>query len=161
PVLAAPPSTAYRVRKFVRRHWTAVGAGAALLLLTVSAAIALTVLWQRAQHESGRARAEANKAEIIATFLERTLAAGDTWEAGRLDTALLKKMMDQSAQRVRSGELAGAPEAELRLRLSIGRVYRIIGEHAAAHQMLDLTRALADLVAPGDTPLMDDVLAQD
>src|SRR5262249_38476925 len=78
--------------------------------------------------------------------MEKTLASVDPWRSGGLETTLLKNTMDDAARRILAGELKAAP-TELRLRLSIGNVYKTIAEFQDAHNMLDPT---VDLVPPGD-----------
>jgi WD40 repeat protein/tRNA A-37 threonylcarbamoyl transferase component Bud32 len=68
-VVAAPPSTAYRMRKFVRRHRVGVIAASLVALVLVLGVIGTTggMLW--ALREKGRANQEAAKA-TLATRLE-------------------------------------------------------------------------------------------
>jgi tetratricopeptide (TPR) repeat protein len=55
-------------------------------------------------------------------------------------------MMDRSAERIRTGDLAESPEAEVTLRLTIGEVYRLLSDFDRAEQMfapaVDLARSL-------------------
>jgi len=81
-VTAAPPSTAYRMRKFVRRN-RALVLGAAV----VSSALivgAITTLWQAsvARREAMAARSAENDARRIAAFQARMLEQIDTTSAG-------------------------------------------------------------------------------
>jgi tetratricopeptide (TPR) repeat protein/tRNA A-37 threonylcarbamoyl transferase component Bud32 len=72
PVEACPPSAGYRLRKFVRRHWRALGAASAFVLLLVTAVVTLTVAlvvvnWERQEKEAalkaeGRRRKQARAA---------------------------------------------------------------------------------------------------
>jgi tetratricopeptide (TPR) repeat protein len=77
PVLAAPPSRAYRLKKFVRKHRAAVGAAGLVLLALVAGVIGTTIgliearrqkqvavaEWDRAEGEAARAEAERVRAE--------------------------------------------------------------------------------------------------
>ncbi len=68
PVLAAPPSRAYRARKFIRRHRAGVAASAvALAALIAGLAVAL---WQAgvAAHERDEANARRKETEQVAEF---------------------------------------------------------------------------------------------
>ena len=63
PVLARPPSQAYRLRKFVRRNRGSVVAAATIVLLLVAGIIGVTIQWreaiyQRIQAEAAQAAAE-------------------------------------------------------------------------------------------------------
>jgi hypothetical protein len=59
PVLAGPPSAAYRTRKFVRRHTLGVGVATAGVLVLVGFAATMTVQANRIAHERDRADQEA------------------------------------------------------------------------------------------------------
>jgi formylglycine-generating enzyme required for sulfatase activity len=49
PVTAGPPSTAYRIRKFVRRYRGLVTAGIGMLLLLLAGVVTSTLFWVRAE----------------------------------------------------------------------------------------------------------------
>jgi serine/threonine protein kinase/tetratricopeptide (TPR) repeat protein len=165
PVTAHPPSATYRISKFVRKHRLQVAAlsaiGAALVLGLAGTA------WQanRASHQrdialaarDGESRqrqsaeAERDKAKAIAAFMSETLeGAGPSVARGR-DITMLKEMMDSAASRIEKGELKGAPEAELRLRGTIGHTYRELALYADAARMLESAVALSRSVYPGDS----------
>ncbi len=170
-VLAAPPSTAYRLKKFVRRNRAPVFAAAAVLVALI-AGITGTA-WQAreaarerdaareserqqallrekadalaASEASLRSAAEASqrRAELIADFMNNTLeGAGPSVALGR-DTTMLKEMMDSAAARIEAGELKATPEAELRLRGTIGQTYRQLALYPEAAKMLEPAVALA------------------
>ncbi|MBA2354150.1 MAG: serine/threonine protein kinase [Acidobacteria bacterium] len=145
PVLAAPPSAAYRAKKFVTRHRGGVLVAAALV-----AALGLGVVgvaWQ-----ASRARAERDKAQLIAEFMGETLqAVGPSVARGR-DTTMLKEMMDLAAARIEKGDLRNAPEAELRLRGTIGRTYTELSQSEGASTMLEPAVPLARKLFSGDHP---------
>jgi len=62
PVLACPPSTGYRMRKFVRRHRGSVAAAALVLMVLLAGTVGTTWGMVRAQN----ARFAANNARILA-----------------------------------------------------------------------------------------------
>jgi eukaryotic-like serine/threonine-protein kinase len=143
PVLAAPPSVVYRTRKLVRRHRAAFVVSASFVLLLASAAAVSAGLWLRAEGQALQARRERDQFEKIAREMESTWDGLSADVARGRDTTLLRELMQKSAERIRNGELAAAPEAELRMRLTIGRVYWALGEYVLAHEMLDPTPVLA------------------
>jgi eukaryotic-like serine/threonine-protein kinase len=89
PVLARPPSRAYRLQKYVRRHrvGVAIGSGLVLLLLSFAAAMAVQVkriaeerdradAWLRySSEETGKAHREAAVAQRTADSLTRIVAS--------------------------------------------------------------------------------------
>jgi hypothetical protein len=63
PVLAGPPTAAYRLRKFLRRHQAPVLAAAVVVLALVAGVIGTTIGLLRANHAEDEARANAWTAE--------------------------------------------------------------------------------------------------
>jgi len=62
PILAAPPTLAYRARKSLRRHWKAFATVAAFVALLIAATIVSSFLAVRATTEAERATGEAHRA---------------------------------------------------------------------------------------------------
>lgn len=62
--------------------------------------------------------------------------AGPSVARGR-DATMLREMMDAAAARMARGDLQTAPEAELRLRLTIGDAYRELAAFEPARAMLE------------------------
>jgi serine/threonine protein kinase/tetratricopeptide (TPR) repeat protein len=128
-VIAAPPSRAYLLRKFVRRNRVPVGAAAAVALAIVAGAAA--VAWQAsiARDERDRARvaeeeqrARAAELKVVAEFQARMLsgidvvAAGDRLMAGLRDqfAAAIEDASGGDAASVRSNRIDAFSD-ELRL----------------------------------------------
>ncbi len=68
PILARPPSTSYRISKFVRKNRIAVGVLAAFIVLLMVALGVTTILYLRAEVEARRVKLET--AEIEAVLLD-------------------------------------------------------------------------------------------
>jgi tetratricopeptide (TPR) repeat protein len=73
PIEARPPSTAYRVRKFVRRNRALVASVASILLVLVLGIVSTTTLAIIARNERVRAEGEAKRAQEANEKLEKTL----------------------------------------------------------------------------------------
>ncbi len=133
PVLARPPSAAYRLRKFAKRHKVGVAVASAVVFGIVSAAVGLTY----ALFESNRQRALAERArdesEAVTAFLSKMLAAADPRERGR-DTPV-GDLLDAASASIGS-EFVGAPLVEAELRATMGSAYRALGDYAAAEENL-------------------------
>ncbi len=141
PVLAAPPSTTYKLRKLVRRHRTLFASLSAVAAVLIGATVVSTSLFVKAERESARARVETRKSEQVATFLTDMLrGVGPAVARGR-DTQMLREILDTTAERV-GAELADQPEVEATLRTVLGTTYRDLGEYAVAEPHL---LAAADL----------------
>ncbi len=72
PVLASPPSTIYRARKFVGRHRAAVGTIAGFIAVILIGLVTSLTMWRRAEAEGANAkfRLEAARAEVVRNFEE-------------------------------------------------------------------------------------------
>lgn len=139
PVSAGPPSRIYVIRKFVQRNRGAVLTGALVILLLLGSSIGMTGLYLRAEKE-------AEKAGKFAEFMDQTLEGVGAVVARGRDTTMLKELMDNAAKRIDMGELTANQGAELRLRLTIGAVYREIAEFKAAERMLAPVVDLAERI---------------
>lgn len=140
PVEARAPTAAYRVKKFYQRNKLGVVASMVFgTLLMTGLALAVLGLVQ-ARRQAAIARTEAARSDQIAKFLTSMLAGVGPGVAQGNDTALLRSIMDQTAERVGS-ELADQPEIEAELCETLATVYRDIGELESALTMFE--RALA------------------
>ena len=163
-VAAAPPSKAYKAKKFVRRNRPLVFAIGAVTVSLVAGVIAFA--WQ-ARVASGQrdlavqareaeakqrqtAEAERDRAARVAEFMSDTLAgAGPSVARGR-DVTMLREMMDVAAARLDKGELKSAPDAELSLRATIGTTYNELSAMPEAKRVLEDGLKLARATHPGD-----------
>ena len=144
PIAARPASAWYQTKKFAQRHKaTVVGLATAFVLLCVGLVV---TSWQAA-----KARKERDRAQKVVAFMDQMLqGAGPSVALGR-DTAILKEMMDAAAARIEKGELKDAPGAELKLRGTIGDVYRELARFPDAAKMLEPAPALARSLQSGDS----------
>lgn len=157
-VVAAPPGAAYRVGKFIRRHRIVVFSGASVAAALLIGVIAFAWQAKAALTQRDIAEAERDKAEKIAEFMSDMLkGAGPSVARGR-DIAMLREMMDGAAARIERGELKSAPEAELRLRGTIGNTYRDLAIYEPAERMLEPAVALARSTHAGDSEGTADAL---
>ncbi len=134
PVLARPPSTTYRFRKFVRRHrGGVVAAGVAAVALAASAVVS-TVGLVRATRAEARATAEADAARQVTDFLVGLFRVSDPGEA-RGNAVTAREILDKGAQRVQA-ELADQPVLQGRIMNTMGTVYSALGLYDAARPLL-------------------------
>jgi eukaryotic-like serine/threonine-protein kinase len=163
PVHARPPSAAYRFRRFVRRNRIAFAASAAVLTALLAGLGASTWMYfkekdarERAvaaeeaqENESKRANAEASKSREIAGLLKDMLkGVGPAVAQGR-DTAMLREILDKTVEKIGS-KLKDRPEVEAELRLTLGEVYRQLGDHAKAIEQQRRSLAMARELWNGD-----------
>jgi serine/threonine protein kinase len=146
PVLARPPSFAYRVGRLAVRHKVGFTAAAALLLLLVGFAATMAVQSARLARERDRALAaegqavrEAETAEQVTEFLVGLFETVDPSEArGRTVTA--REVLDRGAERIER-ELADQPAVQASLQEALGRVYTGLGLHVEAERLLEAALA--------------------
>ena len=125
PLLAGPPTTIYRLKKFVRRHRTLVIGVAAVLAVSligtlVSAAFAIQA--QRARDD----------AQAIAHFLEDDVL-GSVSQA-RVGEATVSYGLNMASEKLDEGKFKDKPLIEASIRETLAWTYRHIGEPEKAEQ---------------------------
>jgi serine/threonine-protein kinase len=141
PVEASPPSAAYRIGKFVRRHRVAVAAAALLVLALLAGTAGTTAGMLRARRAEAAARTEAAAAERYSRFLVDIFETAAPEESKGRDIAA-REILQRGAARIRK-ELVDEPLLEARLLATIGYVYTRLGLYSEARPMLDEAVALA------------------
>ncbi|MFG0276174.1 MAG: serine/threonine-protein kinase, partial [Phycisphaerales bacterium] len=157
PIVARPPSTSDRVRKFVRRNRAGViGAGAVSVALVMGgvAASVESVRAFRAEREAeaqrDAARIEAGKARATSEFLQETFSSIDPATArGREVT--VREILESASRRI-DGELADQPEIAAALRTTIGSTYRALGRYDEAARHLRIAAETHRTLRGADSP---------
>ena len=138
PVVAGPPTTWYRARKYARRHRVLVGTAAATLVALLAFATTMAV-------QARRIARERDRATRVSQFLVDLFQVSDPDEA-RGDTITAREVMDRGAARIER-ELAGEPEVQAELMTTLGLVYESLGQYPTAERLfrraLDLHTRLA------------------
>jgi len=106
PILARPPSTSYRARKFAQRHRAGVAAAAVVLVAVIAGIVGVVSGLVRAQAAEAQARREAATAAKVAEFLSDMLASVDAQQTGRL---LLDDLEDRVASAAAARGVASEP----------------------------------------------------
>jgi serine/threonine protein kinase/tetratricopeptide (TPR) repeat protein len=166
-IIARPPSTAYRLRKLIRRNRVAVLTAAAVvvaLLIGIAAATWQALRATRAEHaailaaESEKAAKDdalAREAETKAVlgFVEnRVFAAArpEGQEGGLGRDVTMRKAIDAALRYVNEG-FAKEPLIEARLRMTLGKSFYFLGDGKTAAQQEEAARAIyARLRGPDD-----------
>ena len=126
PVMAGPPSTTYRARKFIRRHRLGVAGATTLVLLLAAFAAVMAV-------QVGRTARERNKAERLATFMVDLFKVSDPSQA-RGNTITAREILDKGSEKTRS-ELQDDPEVRAALTHTMGDVYSNLGLYKEAQSL--------------------------
>ncbi|MEO8959587.1 MAG: tetratricopeptide repeat protein [Rudaea sp.] len=140
PIAARADSAGYRLRRFVSRHQLA-SAAATLALCAIVAGSALA-LWQ--------ARAAANEARLARSaqaFLTSVFdASAPDAAAGERVTA--RDLLDRGNERIRH-ELRDEPRLRAEMMLTLGSLYRQLGQYPQAEELLHDARSQLAGLAPG------------
>ncbi len=142
PVLARPPSTWYRFRKFARRNRAAVAAGAGITVALVAGVIATSVGLLRATRAEAEAQRESETAQQVSEFLVDLFRQGDPGRAGGRQLTV-KEVLDSGAVRIRR-ELADRPLVRARLMKTIGEAYYMLRELDAAIPLVEQALVIQD-----------------
>jgi non-specific serine/threonine protein kinase/serine/threonine-protein kinase len=155
PVLAAPPSTLYRVTKFSLRHRVGVVAALGTLLLLLIFAVSMSLQARRIARERDRANAQAARADReaaaarqVSDFLVGLFAVSDPSEA-RGNQITARAILDKGAREI-DQTLRDQPELQARLQTTMGSVYSNLGAYAAARPLLEQAVATSRRVLGDD-----------
>ncbi len=165
-VVAAPPSSTYRLRKFIRRHRVAATAGAMVAAALLIGVVAFA--WQAKIASAQRDRAVAAEAEStqradqlqkVADFQAQMLAQVDTTEAGRLLSRDVQARF--AAAQAKAGVAAGDLAAQV---AAFASEWKQVNATDVACELIDQTILKPAVVAVEqqfrDQPLVDAQLRQ-
>jgi non-specific serine/threonine protein kinase/serine/threonine-protein kinase len=133
PVEAAPPSTGYRLGKFVRRHRAVLAAASAMALLLIAGIVATTWMAVRARRAEQEARAvdEFLRQDVLAQ------ASAFNQPGTRPDPNLtVRTALDRAAAHI-PGKFANQPLVEAAIRQTIGSAYTDLGVYDSAERQFD------------------------
>ena len=133
PVLASPPSTVYRLRKFVKRHKAVVATGAVVALALVAGIAGTTAGMLRARAERDRAEQAREEMEGVVGFLVGLFRSSDPSETLG-ETVTARQLLDRGAERIGS-ELSARPLTRARMLETMGLVYGSLGLIDVAERM--------------------------
>jgi serine/threonine protein kinase/tetratricopeptide (TPR) repeat protein len=133
PVVAGPPSRAYRMRKFVRRNRVAVVGATILAAALILGVVGTSWGFVRAVVAQRNAVQRAAESEAVTQFLSDMLAAVDPAESGK--DVSVREILDKSSKTL--GErFTDQPQIEARLRSTIGNSYFELGAYDQAERHL-------------------------
>lgn len=139
-ISARPPSVLYKLEKLVLRNRLLFSGIAVIATLLVVSLIAVSASLAKAKADKEKAQIETGKSRQITQFLKNMLeGVGPSVALGR-DTAMLRDILDRTAERV-GQEMTNRPAVETELRSLIGKIYYEISNYEQAEQMQ--RRALA------------------
>jgi eukaryotic-like serine/threonine-protein kinase len=152
PVKARPADTAYRLRKYLRRHrlGASVAVGLVVLLAVFSAVQVIQVR---------RATRERDRADRVTRFMSGMFKVSDPGEA-RGNSVTAREILDRASAEIDSG-LARDPELQAQMMSVMGNVYKNLGLYGRAQSLLersvDTRRRILGANDPQTLSSMDDL----
>ena len=135
PVVARPPSRAYRVQRYLQRHRLAVGLASGLAVLLVGFAVTMGLQARRTALERDRANREAAAARNVSDFLTRMFTVADPSEA-RGNSITAREILDRASKDVETG-LSKDPELQVRMMNEIATTYTNLGLLSRARELME------------------------
>jgi non-specific serine/threonine protein kinase/serine/threonine-protein kinase len=128
PVEASPPSTRYRVQKFVRRHRAGVAVGLLVIAVVVAGVVGTAIGLVKARSEAETAREVSDL--LVGVFADLNPEA----QLGQISS--ISAMLDRGVKRIRN-ELPDQPLVQARLLDTVGNAYRNLGRFDEARPLLE------------------------
>ena len=150
PVIACPPSRAYRLSKFLKRHTVGVVASGMVLLALVLGLLGTGFGLVRARQAEARANQKATTAERVTALLVGLFEVSDPGES-RGNTITAREILDRAATRI-AGDLGEQPEVRAALMASVGDVYQSLGLHEQARPLVEEALATRRRLLGDDHP---------
>jgi len=165
PVSARPPSALYKLQKtLLRNKLLFIGIAFIVLLLVGSLIVVSASLTKerQARREADTARENAEAASVksqkVTGFLKEMLdGIGPSVARGR-DTAMIREMLDQTADRV-GREISNQPAVEADVRSLIGQLYEQLGQYGRAEEMARTALAIRRKISKPGSPEVAAALA--
>jgi len=124
PLIAGPPGTGYKLKKFVRRNRVLVGGIATVLVVLIAGVVVSTVF-------AVRLARSLSENQLIVDFLENDLLAA---EKVNLDETKFIYAPDNASRSLDAGKFKDKPLIEARMNLILGKAYMRLGEYEKAEQ---------------------------
>ncbi len=148
PILARPPSSAYRLKKLMARHKLAFALASVAAIVLIGFAATISVLYanaqfnlhraelaeQEARAEAERARVEAETSERVRAFLVRSFSLANP-DVARGQTVTVHELLDRAVTQLPS--LRDEPLVQARFMVSLGSVYQNLGLSSDARPLLE------------------------
>lgn len=154
PVVARPASTAYRLRKYTRRHRVAVVVVTGMVLVLASFSVLQALQLRRITRERDRANRERDRATRITDFMTSMFKVSDPSEA-RGSSVTAREILDKASHDMGTG-LAKDPEVQSQMMQVMASTYSNLGLNPRAHDLAQ--RALdarLNLLGPNDPKTLE------
>ena len=150
PVVARPPSTLYKARKFVRRHTFGVAVAGTIAALLVAFSVTTALQARRIARERDRANQEAEASRQVSDFLTGLFKVSNPSEA-RGNSITAREILDKGADKI-AKDLEGQPVVQGKLMSTMGTVYESLGLFSAAQALLEKSLDIRTKALGADHP---------
>ena len=153
PVEASPPSSFYRLGKFLRRNRGPALAACVMVILLVTGIVGTSIGLKLAsdrltevEAQKRRANDEAAVTRAVNDFLQNDLLGkadigNQTGHGARDRSITVRDLLDRAAQRIAT-RFDGQELTEAAIRRTVGKAYRSVGEYPQAQKHLERSLAL-------------------
>jgi serine/threonine protein kinase/tetratricopeptide (TPR) repeat protein len=132
PVVAGPPSTVYRARKFVRRNRTLIIGVSAVLIVLIAGVIASTIF----AVGKVRARAVLQAVEAVGEFFMDDVLISVSPEKVKSSEVTVRYILDAASKNL-GDKFRDKPLVEALIRMTLGSTYQKLGDYKAAEPHLE------------------------
>jgi non-specific serine/threonine protein kinase/serine/threonine-protein kinase len=144
PVVAHPPSTAYRARKYVRRHRLGVAVAAIGILLLAGFAIVQSVEVQHIARERDRAQRERDRADRVTQFMTGIFKVPAIYPGsdarrpgeGRGNSVTAREILDDASNEIGTS-LNNDPELQAKMMVTLAQSYADLGIYSRAQALVE------------------------
>ena len=133
PLIAGPPATAYRLKKYVRRHRSLVSGLVAVLSVLIAGIVVSTIFAIKAHHQ-------AQRSDAIVNFLTKNVLGFAGEVIGR--DATVMDLLDNATKKLDEGEFKEHPLTESSVRYSVGNLIKELGYAKKAIPHLERVREI-------------------
>ena len=158
PIVARPPSSVYKAKKFVRRHRVGVGVASILAVLLVAFSVTTAIQAHRIALERDRANQEAEASRQVSDFLTGLFKVSDPSEA-RGNSVTAREILDKGADKI-TRDLQGQPLVQGKLMSTMGLVYDNLGLFGPAQTLLEKALDTRTKTLGADNPDVAGTLGQ-
>ena len=132
PLMAGPPTTIYRLKKFVRRNSMLSAAVLAVTLTLILGLAATTIMYLRAERALEMEAAARAEALLVTNFLRRNVLGSASTIKGREATVI--DVLNAAVANLDEGQFWEQPFTEANIRTTLAFTYYDLGQYAVAAQ---------------------------
>lgn len=154
PVLASPPSLAYRAQKFARRHKTLVASIGVLFAMLAILSASMTYQAYRISAERDRANLEMEVAREVTAFLTDLFRSSDPFVATG-EELTVRQLLDRGAERIQAS-ISADPIIKAQLLRTISKAYGNLGQYGQAEALSrEATGLLTESLGDGHPDVLE------